>query len=269
MDRTVSRFPGLQNVLNFGKTCLINVLKAGPVPQHIAIVMDGNRRYAKRRKQEVREGHNAGFESLAATLELCYNAGVKVVTVFAFSIENFNRTPYEVESLMEVAKSRLNQLCEHGELAEQYGVRIKIVGDRSRLSPDVVEIVERAESTTKNNSKAVLNVCFPYTSRDEMAASIRKIVGKAKHHKISPASIDEHMIEENMYTGDSPELDILIRSSGVERFSDFMLWQSHNGTQIEFIDKLWPEFGFWDMYSILLRWSMRKASSGKDYEKDE
>lgn len=109
-----SSFPGHHYLQRYGKTLLAKILKVGPVPRHVAFVMDGNRRFAKRNHQETREGHNAGFESLSHILELCYNTGVNVVTIFAFSIENFNRTPYEVNSLMEITKSRLLQIVERG-----------------------------------------------------------------------------------------------------------------------------------------------------------
>lgn len=109
-----SSITGNYYVQQYGKTLLAKILRVGAVPGHVAFVMDGNRRFAKRNHQETREGHNAGFESLSHVLELCYNTGVKVVTIFAFSIENFNRTPYEVNSLMEITKSRLLQIVERG-----------------------------------------------------------------------------------------------------------------------------------------------------------
>jgi ditrans,polycis-polyprenyl diphosphate synthase len=106
--------PGLSFIQHYGKNLIANILRVGPVPQHVAFIMDGNRRFAKQNHQETREGHNAGFQSLSHILELCYNTGIKVVTVYAFSIENFNRTPYEVDSLMEITKTRLLQIIERG-----------------------------------------------------------------------------------------------------------------------------------------------------------
>jgi ditrans,polycis-polyprenyl diphosphate synthase len=269
MESVVSRFPGLPYLVSIVKKGLTNILKTGPVPKHIAFVMDGNRRYAKRRKQEVREGHNAGFEALASILELCYNAGVEVVTVFAFSIENFNRTAYEVESLMEIAKSKLSQLCEHGELAQQYGVRIRIIGDKARLPKDVLKVANRAENMTKDNTKATLNICFPYTSRDEIASSIRSVVSETKKGHINSSDINEQTLDEHMYLKDSPPLDILVRSSGVERLSDFMLWQCHQNTSIYFISKLWPEINFTDMFMILLKWSLNRATEQDELQEEE
>lgn len=154
-DSWIYSFPGSQYVQHLGKEAMANILKAGRVPRHIAFVMDGNRRYAKLHNQETREGHNAGFESLSQILELCYNLGVECVTIFAFSIENFKRSPYEVNNLMELTKARLEQICERGDLAEQYGIRVKILGDTKLLRPDVLEVIERTTKITENNSKYV------------------------------------------------------------------------------------------------------------------
>lgn len=113
-DSWLATFPGFQHIQYFGKEFLANILKAGPIPRHISFVMDGNRRFAKKHNQEAPEGHNAGFESLSQILELCYNIGVKVVTIYAFSIENFKRSKYEVDNLMEITKTKLQQISERG-----------------------------------------------------------------------------------------------------------------------------------------------------------
>jgi ditrans,polycis-polyprenyl diphosphate synthase len=261
MDTWIWRFPGMQNVLGYCKNLLINILKTGSVPKHVAFVMDGNRRYARQRNQEVAEGHNAGFDSLSKILEMCYAVGVEVVTIYAFSIENFNRTPFEVKNLMELTKSKLLQVTEHGDMAHRLGIRIKIIGDKSRLPPDVLEAADRAEEVTRDNNKAILNICLPYTSRDEIARAIRTVVGKCENNEIYPSQIDEDVLEDYMYTAGDAKLDILVRTSGVQRFSDFMLWQSHQGATIEFQSVLWPEFGFWHLYLILLRWSMKQSAA--------
>lgn len=276
-DSWLYSFPGFQYVQSFGKDFLARILRAGQVPKHIAFVMDGNRRYAKRRNQETREGHNAGFESLSHILELCYNVGVECVTIFAFSIENFKRSPYEVHNLMELTKARLEQICERGDLAEQYGIKVKILGDTKLLKPDVQEVIERTIKITENNTKyalsscwysihhltvlsfffsrAVLNVCFPYTSRDDLTTAVQRTVHSAGKGSLDPSQISEETLESNMYLAGTPKLDILIRTSGVERLSDFMLWQAHErGTMIEFIPTLWPEFSPWDMFWIIIKW---------------
>ncbi|ODQ67134.1 Di-trans-poly-cis-decaprenylcistransferase [Nadsonia fulvescens var. elongata DSM 6958] len=261
----LSTFPGMQSIMSHGKNFLGNILRTGPVPRHIAFVMDGNRRYATQRKLEVGEGHNAGFESLSHILELCYEVGVECVTVYAFSIENFKRPPGEVKSLMNIAKNRLTQLCNQGDLAEQYGIKICVLGDLSLLPDDVRQVANKTIETTKNNKRAVLNICFPYTSRDDITRSIRRIVSLAAKHKIDDISTDinESLIEANMYTKDSPPLDILIRTSNVTRLSDFMLWQCHKDTSIYFVDCLWPNFGVHRMFWILLKWGLNNINKNR------
>ncbi|KAK3615002.1 cis-prenyltransferase [Elasticomyces elasticus] len=163
---------GLQQL----RELLISTLKCGPIPQHIAFVMDGNRRYARTHKLETVEGHHLGFEALAKVLEVCYKSGVKVVTIYAFSIENFKRSKYEVDGLMDMAKLKLVQMSQHGELFDRYGASVRILGDKSLVREDVLEQVDRAVEMTKHNDQAVLNVCFPYTSREEITRSIRETV---------------------------------------------------------------------------------------------
>ncbi|KAJ9632283.1 cis-prenyltransferase [Taxawa tesnikishii (nom. ined.)] len=138
--------------------------------------MDGNRRYARNHKIETVEGHNLGFEALARILEVCYKSGVKVVTIYAFSIENFKRSRYEVDALMDMAKTKLTQLAQHGELLERYGARIQVLGQKELVRSDVLEAIDRAVDMTKDHKHAVLNVCFPYTSRNEITTAIRETV---------------------------------------------------------------------------------------------
>ncbi|KAK9465398.1 Decaprenyl diphosphate synthase-like protein [Lipomyces arxii] len=255
----IRTFPLMEYFLSWAQDVFMSILRTGPVPQHVAFVMDGNRRFARRRKLEVREGHSAGFESLAHILEMCYQVGIKVVTVYAFSIENFKRPPVEVDALMEIARTKLLQIIHHGDLADRFGVSIRVLGQRSMIPTDVLAAIDKSTEMTKNNKTAILNICFPYTSRDDIATSMRDIASLSEKHELDPASIDETMIEQHMYTKDCPPLDILVRTSGVERLSDFMLWQSHQNCTVEFVDCLWPEFEPWRFGSILLKWSRRKA----------
>ncbi|KAF3905370.1 hypothetical protein ABW21_db0201862 [Orbilia brochopaga] len=316
---------------------LIGALRQGPIPQHVAFVMDGNRRFARQSHIETTEGHNLGFEALAKILEICYKAGVKVVTIYAFSIENFKRSKYEVDALMDIAKIKLSQLSQHGDLLDRYGAKIRILGHRSLVSQDVLEAMDRAMDLTKHNDKAILNVCFPYTSRDEITSAIQSIVAlstpsKSKgqqletlseepvdasesthntgslsrsespssnatsastvvstsltptstlprehidfagvHHKemLDPENISEQTITDHLFTADNPPLDLLIRTSGVERLSDFMLWQAHQETDIEFVDCMWPEFDVWHLLPILLGWGLKRRTFLREVRLEE
>lgn len=231
-----------------------NIIRTGPTPRHVGVIMDGNRRYAKSHKIELKEGHNLGFDSMANILELLYESGVECATVYAFSIENFKRLRYEVEWLMDLARSKFQQISQQGELCEKYGIKIKVLGNVGLLPPDVQRVLAETEEMTKENSRAVLNVCFPYTSRDEITNSVKKIVSRAK--KEDTDFIDESTIDDFLYTSESPPLDILVRTSGTYRLSDFLLWQAvPSSCAIMFSNKLWPDFTAWDMIKVLLTWS--------------
>ncbi|KHC32815.1 di-trans,poly-cis-decaprenylcistransferase [Candida albicans P76067] len=260
MSDWVSTFPGYKQVLLTCKKMLGRIIMTGPVPQHVGIIMDGNRRYAKTHKIEIKEGHSLGFDTMASILELLYESGVKCATVYAFSIENFKRSQYEVKWLMELAKSKFTQINQHGLLCEEYGVKIRILGNTKLLPRDVLEILEKTEEITKNNTRAVLNVCFPYTSRDEITHSIKSLVDEATKGGID---ITEEAIDRHLYTKDVPPLDLLVRTSGTFRLSDFLLWQTVSPEcAVVFVDKLWPAFKPWDMLKILLNWGFNKYMYG-------
>lgn len=244
-----------------------NVIRVSNVaPKHVGFVMDGNRRYAKKMDIEVKEGHEAGYMSMSKVLELCYQAGVETATVFAFSIENFKRSSQEVDNLMQLARERIRQLADKGELAEKYGIRVKVIGDLTLLPRDIYKEVKRTTDQTKNNTRATLNICFPYTGREEMFHSVKELISA----DVPVDGINESSLEEHLYTGDSPPLDLLVRTSGVSRLSDFMLWQASNkGVVIELTDCLWPEFGPLSMAWILLKFAFRKSFFVKHELKDE
>ncbi|KAL7624505.1 cis-prenyltransferase [Parahypoxylon ruwenzoriense] len=330
----IFKSPPAEWMMRSARELLIGTLKQGPIPQHVAFEMDGNRRFAKNHKIETIEGHHLGFEALARVLEICYKCGVKVVTVYAFSIENFNRPRHEVSGLMAMAKVKLEQLVQHGELLDRYGAGIRVLGERDLIPDDVLPYVDRAIEMTKHNKDAVLNICFPYTSRAEMTSAIKatvneyttsprssntpfsqsRITEKIRSNKSkksdssspgdsspdrndrsdpddsmssitaldpdspplqstpvktvrfqNPETITAETINSHTYTAECPPLDIFIRTSGVTRLSDFMLWQCHENTHIFFLKCLWPEFDLWHFVPILLEWQWRQK---KLMEKD-
>lgn len=325
---------------------LIGALKQGPVPQHVAFVMDGNRRFARSHHIETVEGHNLGFESLARILEVCYRAGVRVVTIYAFSIENFKRSQHEVDALMAMAKVKLQQLAEHGALLDRYGAAIRVLGQRNLVQPDVLAAVDKAVAMTAHNTHAVLNVCFPYTARHEITAAVMHTVdtygtpllhppppanrtfseSHIAHHirkqmcddadndtdcgaeqpntpqstaaycakdmahvddcrsssaativnpsdreqspgcpaYLDPEVICAQTLTDNMMTAGAPPLDLLVRTSGVERLSDFMLWQCHQDTSIVFLKCLWPDFDLWQFLPVLFEWQWKQKKSREE-----
>lgn len=264
---TDSGIPGHSFVLKWTKNIFSRTLRASNcVPRHVGFIMDGNRRFARKKEMDVKEGHEAGFVSMSRILELCYEAGVDTATVFAFSIENFKRSSREVESLMTLARERIRQITERGELACKYGVRIKIIGDLSLLDKSLLEDVRVAVETTKNNKRATLNICFPYTGREEILHAMKETIDQHK----KGAAIGESTLESHLYTAGVPPLDLLIRTSGVSRLSDFLIWQaSSKGVRIELLDCLWPEFGPIRMAWILLKFSFHKSFLNKEYRLEE
>ncbi|RLV93557.1 Dehydrodolichyl diphosphate synthase complex subunit RER2 [Spathaspora sp. JA1] len=257
MSDWISTFPGYKQVLTTAKKTFGRIIRTGPVPKHVGIIMDGNRRYAKTHKIEIKEGHSLGFDSMASILELLYESGVECATVYAFSIENFKRSNIEVKWLMDLAKSKFKQINNHGELCQEYGVKVRILGNKSLLPKDVLEILNETEEISKNNTRAVLNVCFPYTSRDEITHSIQETVQQST--EFPEMTINQETLDNNLYTKDSPKLDLLVRTSGTSRLSDFLLWQCVSpDCAIVFVDKLWPAFRPWDMAKILINWGFNK-----------
>ncbi|KAG0674713.1 cis-prenyltransferase [Pichia californica] len=265
MTDWLASFPLTQRVMEMGKVQICKSLRTGPVPQHIGFIMDGNRTYAKIKHIELKEGHSAGFESMARILEVCYDCGVKCASVFAFSIENYKRSSYEIQWLMELAKTKFKQVVGNGEICEQFGIQIRILGDLDLVPDDVKQVLLQAQEITKHNTRAVLNVCWSYTSRDDMTHSIKEILHKVTKNQLKVKDIDEDCISKNLYTGDSPPLDLLIRTSGVYRLSDFMLWESSKeGCDIEILDVLWPQFNAMNMVWILIKWSFSKTYNVKN-----
>ncbi|KAG7729541.1 hypothetical protein KL948_003695 [Ogataea haglerorum] len=256
----ISSFPVTRHVLEYTQKQLCAVLRSGSVPQHIGFIMDGNRRYARMNKMETKEGHSAGFDTMARLLEVCYDCGVQAATVFAFSIENFNRSEYEIEWLMKLAKSKMKQVVDNGELCHKYGVKIRILGNLKLLPADVRESLLEAQEMTKNNARAVLNICCPYTARDDITHAIKNII--ARGH--DPEDITQDLVSENLYTAGVPKLQLLIRTSGVYRLSDFMLWEAvDEDCDVEILSVLWPQFTPLLMLWVLFKWGWNRAGRAR------
>ncbi|KAM4046224.1 dehydrodolichyl diphosphate synthase complex subunit DHDDS isoform 3-T3 [Anomaloglossus baeobatrachus] len=202
-----------------------NVLKAGPIPKHVAFIMDGNRRYAQKCHVARQEGHSQGFEKLAETLRWCLNLGICEVTVYAFSIENFKRSKEEVDGLMELARQKFTRLLEEKNKLQKHEVCIRVIGDLSLLPEDIQKLIAHAVLETKAYSKCFLNVCFAYTSRHEISNAVREVAWGVQEGLLEPRDVSENLLGQCLYTSNSPDPDLLIRTSGEVRLSDFLLWQ--------------------------------------------
>lgn len=202
--------------------------------QHIAIIMDGNRRWAKEKGLPSAMGHKKGVDALKTTLRACNDFGVKYLTVYAFSTENWNRKQEEVDFLMDlVAVTLTNELAE----MHKENVQIRFIGDMSRFSPKLQKILSNSVETTKNNTGVILQIALNYGSRDEITNAVRKIAASG----ISADKITEQMISDNLYTAGVPDPDILIRTGGEKRISNYLLWQIAY-SEIIVINEFWPDF---------------------------
>ncbi|KAH9330228.1 hypothetical protein KI387_002336 [Taxus chinensis] len=231
------------------------IVSVGPVPQHIAIIMDGNRRYATKRNMQKLRGHELGYNSLMNTLRDCYELGIKYVSVYAFSIENFRRSKEEVETLMNLMHEKLEVLIEKESLVNQYGIRVQILGDLTLLPERVRKAADKAMAFSKDNDKAVLNIFAPYTATQEIVKAVEGAITD-KVEGIIENEISAEDIERHLYTANCPEVELLIRTSGETRLSNFLLWQTSftllYGTPI-----LWPEFSF--KHLVRAVWEYQKS----------
>ena len=202
--------------------------------KHIAIIMDGNRRWAKEKHLPSAMGHQKGVDSLRSTMRLFDQFGIKYLTVYAFSTENWNRKKEEVEFLMGLlAKTLLNELDD----MHKENVRIRFLGDLTKLSKNLVDIVKNAENKTKDNTGVNLNIAFNYGSRDEITNALKAIVQEG----LKSEDITEDTISNHLYTKDIPDPDLLIRTGGEKRISNYLLWQLAY-SEIYVTDAYWPEF---------------------------
>ncbi len=227
--------------------------------QHIAIIMDGNRRWAKNHMLPSAVGHQKGVESLKNTMRSFDKFGIKYLTVYAFSTENWNRKKEEVDFLMNLlAKTLTDELDE----MHKENVKIKFVGNIERLNPKLIEILKNAENKTKNNTGVNLQIAFNYGARDEIVNAVKKITQKALDGEIKIGEIDEKLVSENLYTAKIPDPDLLIRTGGEKRISNYLLWQIAY-SEVYVTEKFWPEFDENALTEAILEFEKRNRRYGK------
>lgn len=206
--------------------------------KHIAIIMDGNGRWAKSRRLPKFAGHKKGADAVRGIVEQCAELNIKYLTLYAFSSENWNRPVEEVNDLMGLLKIYLKN--EIDELHKK-NIRINFIGSRDRLSKNIIKLIDEAEEKTKNNDKLRLTLALNYGSQEEIVTAVKKVAQKVVEGDINISDIDESLFSKNLYTGDMPEPDLIIRTSGEKRLSNFMLWQAAYA-EFVFQDVLWPDF---------------------------
>jgi undecaprenyl diphosphate synthase len=211
------------------------------LPEHLGIIMDGNGRWAEKRGLERSAGHKEGARVFKKTADYCQKIGIKYLTVYAFSTENWKRPQKEVHALMELFDEYLDWAISQEKENEEKGVRISFFGDETKLPEELQGLIEYVQNHTKDKNKFFLNIAVNYGGRAEITRAAKILAEKVKNGEIKPEDITEKMISDNLYTADMPDPDLIIRPSGEERLSNFMTWQSAY-SEFWFSDVLWPDF---------------------------
>lgn len=240
---------------------LSEIRASGKIPAHVGIILDGNRRFAARRGLQSVMGHIYGAEKLEEVLNWCREVGIKHVTVYSFSTENFNRTREEVQALMQLFAEKFKKASKD-ERVHKYKIRIKAIGDISNLPPEVQQAIREAEKATKDYDEYTLNIAIGYGGRAELAYAVRKICEKIEKGELSSHKVDEKTIEQNLYTAGLPDPDLIIRTSGEERLSGFLLWQSAY-SELYFCEADWPSFSKLDFLRAIRNFQLRERRFGR------
>ena len=228
------------------------------IPTHLALIMDGNGRWAKLRGKERSEGHVAGMEALRRTVQHAAEVGIKYLTVYAFSTENWGRPQEEVEALMGL-------ICKGVEMEAptlvEAGIKVVSIGDRSRFSEDVRKALERIEELTAKGERMTFVLALNYSSRSELTMAVKAIADKVRNGELKVDDIDEKSISEALYTSTIPDPDLIIRTSGECRLSNFLLWQA-SYAELYFTDVLWPDFDCAALDEALKAYTLRDRRYG-------
>ena len=228
------------------------------IPQHVAIIMDGNGRWAKKKHMPRTFGHAQGARVLEQTLEDCDDLGVKYLTVYAFSTENWARPYEEVQVIMNLFRDYLISAVEK---CNRNNVRCMVIGERSKLDEDIIAAINNLENETRNNTGITFIVAINYGARDEITRGVREIAESVRKGEINPADISEDLITAHLDTRDIPDPDLLIRTSGEERLSNFLMWQLAY-TEFYFTDIPWPDFNKEELIKAIEKFSSRDRRYG-------
>lgn len=235
-----------------------NEIDFARLPQHIGVIMDGNGRWAKKRGLPRSAGHQAGADTLKKIVTECNKMGIKYITVYAFSTENWKRPKEEVDFLMNLLMSYL--MDAERTLAGE-NVRIRAIGSGRELSPEMREQIKKTEEFTSKNTGIVMNIALNYGSREELVNATKNICEKVQKGEILPQDIDADMISGQLYTGGQPDPDLIIRTSNEQRLSNFMMWQA-SYSELYFTKTLWPDFSVESLYDAILEYQNRDRRYG-------
>ncbi|WP_434618816.1 isoprenyl transferase [Azospirillum sp. B2RO_4] len=232
--------------------------RSNTAPGHVAIIMDGNGRWAKARGLPRTAGHKKGVDAVRRTVEAARELGIGTLTIFSFSSENWRRPEEEVSDLMGLLRFYLRS-----EVAELHraGVRLRVIGDRTRLSEDINRLIDNAEGLTRDNKVMTLVVALSYGSRLEIVHAARRLAEEVAAGRLKPEAIDEDALSARLYTADIPDPDLIIRTSGEKRISNFLLWQAAYA-ELVFVDTLWPDFTKRDLEAAIEEFHRRERRFG-------
>ncbi len=228
------------------------------VPEHVAIILDGNGRWAKKRLMPRNYGHAQGSKNVEKMCEVAWNLGIKYFTVYAFSTENWKRPQKEVDTLMKLLRDYLTDCIER---TSKNNMRVRILGDKTGLSQDIRTAIDKLEVVSAKNTGLNFNIALNYGSRDEMLRAVRKLAGDVAAGGLLPEAIDEKVFESYLDTADIPDPDLLIRTSGEQRLSNFLLWQLAY-TEFYFTDVLWPDFDRKELVRAIEQYNSRDRRFG-------
>lgn len=237
-------------------------LKGGVKPEHIAIILDGNRRWASEQALNLFSGHEKGADKVEQLIDWCLQLGVKSITLYMFSTENFQRSKSEVEEIMRIAEERFQRILAD-ERIHKNKVRVKVIGRVNLLPEHLQQLIADVEKSTEGYDKHFLNFAFAYGGRAEIVDAAKKIAEKVSTGDLSPDEVDEQLFEKHLYTSHMPnqDPDLIIRTSGEERLSGFLLWQSAY-SELCFLDVYWPDFRFIDLLRAVRTFQNRKRRFG-------
>jgi len=229
------------------------------IPKHVAIILDGNRRFAKRLMLEPWKGHEYGQKKVEEVLEWCKDLGIKELTLYSFSIQNFNRPKEEFNYLMNLMQVAFEKFYADKRI-EEYKIRVNVIGRYQLFPKKLVEVIDRIIEKTKDNKGFTINFALAYGGREEITDAMKKIAEKIVNGDLRPEDMNEKIIQKNLYMESEP--DLIIRTGGEKRTSNFLMWQS-NYSEWFFIDKTWPEFSKTDLIEILKEYEQRERRFGK------
>ncbi|MFV8361969.1 isoprenyl transferase [Flavobacterium sp. ZT3P35] len=241
---------------------LQDTINKNNLPKHLAIIMDGNGRWAKQQGLLRALGHESGTKSVKVIIEASAKLGIEFLTLYAFSTENWNRPKLEVDTLMKVL---INSLKKELLTLQKNNIKLNAIGNLERLPKSAQKELLDVIDKTKNNTQMTLTLALSYGSREELVAAVRNICSKVKNNIISIDAIDDSIINEHLYTQNLPDVDLLIRTSGEHRISNFLLWQIAYA-ELYFTDILWPDFKEQDLYEAIISYQKRERRFGKTSE---